>query len=424
MRDLKAVGAERGSRGGCSVLPAGLGPLARAGPRSGGGREAGGVRQPRGGGRGSGAAGTFRPGAAASASSGANFAKPPPGRTPLPPALLRSGARGGGPGPRRLASDPPGALRHPSAAAEPNGRAGLRRAPPHLGGHGGRFPGPGGPAGLRRRGASALAGGGRTASAVSGGCGPARRGTARLCAEAPSSPPLLSALGPPRLGDSRRRPRLQFLKVPGCAAPAPAGQASHGPRRARRGRRKRAWGLGRSPASSPAPASAPTPPPAALGYGRPRLERRLRGSGEPAGGRASAGVAAWSASSRSRGPADCVREEDGDGSALTRATRLGSPAHGGAAEGSGCLGGSLPPVLRRQGSPGRAMTSCSRAGRACVLHGVSPRLGSGLGFWAWMLGGLHSEMTPFCPSDLFFFKMPQRFEGTTGFHQWKEKSKL
>lgn len=181
MRDLKAVGAERGSRGGCSVLPAGLGPLARGGPRSGGGREAGGVRQPRGGGRGSGAAGTFRSGAAASASSGANFAKPPPGRTPLPPALLRSGARGGGPGPRRLASDPPGALRPPSAAAEPNGQAGLRRAPPHLGGHGGRFPGPGGPAGLRRRGASALAGGGEDGF----GCGwrlrpgAARRGSAR-----------------------------------------------------------------------------------------------------------------------------------------------------------------------------------------------------------------------------------------------------
>lgn len=135
----------------------------------------------------------------------------------------------------------------------------VRPAPraPHLGGHGGRFPGPGGSAGLPRCGASALGGrGGRLRLRFGGSAAAARRGG--------SASALLSALRPPRLGDSRRRPRLQFLKVPGCAAPAPAGQASHGPRRARR---KRAWGLGRSPASSPAPASALTPPPEAPSTG-------------------------------------------------------------------------------------------------------------------------------------------------------------
>lgn len=214
-----------------------------------------------------------------------------------------------------------GALRPRYGAAEPNGRSGLRRAPLTLVAMAGGSPAPAGRLVSRAAELRPWAGG------VDGsGCGSAaaaRRGG--------SASALLSALRPPRLGDSRRRPRLQFLKVPGCAAPAPAGQASHGPRRARR---KRAWGLGRSPASSPAPASALTPPPEAPSTG-PWLERRLRD-------RTGAGVAACSRPPRGTAPqarpARCERE-GGDPRELTGATRLGSRAHGGAAGGVGVLEG-------------------------------------------------------------------------------------
>lgn len=164
------------------------------------------------------------------------------------------------------------------ASASPRRRGAerpVRPAPraPHLGGHGGRFPGPGGPAGLPCCGASALSGRGGRLRLRFGGCGPARR--LRLSPALGAPAPAARRLPPP--------PAPAVPESPGCAAPAPAGQASHGPRRARR---KRAWGLGRSPASSPAPASAPTPPPAAPSAG-PWLERRLRG-------RTGVGVAAWS----------------------------------------------------------------------------------------------------------------------------------
>lgn len=315
MRDLKAVGAERGS-GRLQRPPR---PARPPGARGRGpGREAGDGRQPPGV-RGSRAAGTFRPGALASAQvqtlqSRLPGSRPQRSSAPVPEAAAR--AAGTRERPRRG-----------SSASLPRRRSGAERparpAPraPHLGGHGGRFPGPAGPAGLPRRGASfgpRRAARTAAAAAVAGGCGPARRRGGSVSA-------LLSALGPPRLGASRRRPRLQFLKVPGCAAPAPAGQASHGPRRARRGRRKRAWGLGRSPASTPAPASAPTPPPAGPCVRGPRPERRPRG-------RASARVAAWSEPSGSRVAACGWR------TTTALATRLGSPGHGGAAEGSGCLG--------------------------------------------------------------------------------------
>lgn len=84
-------------------------------------------------------------------------------------------------------------------------------------------------------------------------------------------------------------PLLQFLKLPGCAAPAPAGRASHLPRRARRGRRKRARCPG--PARPPLPLSAPA---RSLRLG-PRRRRPLsQGSGPrpPSGGRGRAG--SWS----------------------------------------------------------------------------------------------------------------------------------
>lgn len=77
-------------------------------------------------------------------------------------------------------------------------------------------------------------------------------------------------------------PLLQFLKLPGCAAPAPAGRASHPPRRARRGRRKRARCP--RPARPPLPLSAPA---RSLRLG-PRRRRPLsQGSGPrpPSGGR-------------------------------------------------------------------------------------------------------------------------------------------
>lgn len=275
MRDLKAVGAERGS-GRLQRPPR---PARPPGARGRGpGREAGDGQQPPGA-RGSRAAGTFRPGALASAQvqtlqSRLPGSRPQRSSAPVPEAAAR--AAGIHERPRRG-----------SSASLPRRRSGAERparpAPraPHLGGHGGRFPGPAGPAGLPRRGASfGPRQAARTAAAVAGGCGPARRRGGSVSA-------LLSALGPPRLGTSRRRPRLQFLKVPGCAAPAPAGQASHGPRRARRGRRKRAWGLGRSPASTPAPASAPTPPPAGPCVRGPRPGRRPRGraSGRAPGSR-------------------------------------------------------------------------------------------------------------------------------------------
>lgn len=79
------------------------------------------------------------------------------------------------PGPRGLASDPAGALRPPSRRRRGAERP-ARPAPraPHLGGHGGRFPGPAGPAGLPRRGASF--GPRRVArTAAAGSYGPARR---------------------------------------------------------------------------------------------------------------------------------------------------------------------------------------------------------------------------------------------------------
>lgn len=255
----------KGTPGGCSVLPA---RLSSAPSRAGAAvrrREAGdrrrAERQRPGGPRLRGCGNSASRGACLR--SGANFAESPPPRGERTPALRVTplqcpevaGWGLGGTRERRA-----GALRPRYGAAEPNGRSGLRRAPLTLVAMAGGSPAPAGRLVSRAAELRPWAGG------VDGsGCGSAaaaRRGG--------SASALLSALRPPRLGDSRRRPRLQFLKVPGCAAPAPAGQASHGPRRARR---KRAWGLGRSPASSPAPASALTPPPEAPSTG-PWLERR------------------------------------------------------------------------------------------------------------------------------------------------------
>lgn len=76
-------------------------------------------------------------------------------------------SRGGGGGNSRATRRGSPASLQRGGAERPVGPACAARAP-HLGGHGGRFPGPSGPAGLPRCGASALSGraGGRTAPAA------------------------------------------------------------------------------------------------------------------------------------------------------------------------------------------------------------------------------------------------------------------
>lgn len=107
----------------------------------------------------------------------------------------------------------------------------VRPAPraPHLGGHGGRFPGPGGSAGLPRCGASALGGRGGRLRLRFSGCGPARRlrlGPA-LSAPAPAArrlppPPAPAVPESPRLrGPRPRRPSLPWTAA--CAAEARLG---------------------------------------------------------------------------------------------------------------------------------------------------------------------------------------------------------
>ena len=151
-----------------------------------------------------------------------------PGATPRPPRRRRRPRPRARPSPRRCWAERP---------AGPGPRA------PHLGGHGGRIPSPGRPAPLPRRVCRPeLAGRGRRRRRL-------RLGPGAAAAAAPPGPRVSA------LGDSSRRPLLQFLKLPGCAAPAPAGRASHLPRRARRGRRKRARCP--RPARPPLPLSAP-----------------------------------------------------------------------------------------------------------------------------------------------------------------------
>lgn len=310
MRDLKAVGAERGS-GRLQRPPR---PARPPGARGRGpGREAGDGRQPPGV-RGSRAAGTFRPGALASAQvqtlqSRLPGSRPQRSSAPVPEAAAR--AAGTRERPRRG-----------SSASFPRRRSGAERparpAPraPHLGGHGGRFPGPAGPAGLRRRGASfGPRRAARTAAAVAGGCGPARRLRLSLAlgARAPAArrlppPPAPAVPESPRLrGPRPRRPSLPWTAA--CAAR---------PAEARLGPRSQS-GLHARPGLRPDPAA--------------------RG---PLCAWATAGAAAAGAGERpgrglvraERFPGRCVRWR----TTTALATRLGSPGHGGAAEGSGCLG--------------------------------------------------------------------------------------
>lgn len=123
MRDLKAVGAERGSERLQRPPSPARPPGARGrGPGEGGRRRAAASGSP-----GLQGCGNF-PSRGARLGSGANFAKSPPGKPT--PALLRSGAQGGGPGRGDSRATPPGLFGlPPAAAAEPNGQPGLRRAP-------------------------------------------------------------------------------------------------------------------------------------------------------------------------------------------------------------------------------------------------------------------------------------------------------
>lgn len=176
-------------------------------------------------------------------------AEPPGARAPATRPLRVTRALRGPGGPRRDLSAspaapppvPPGPTLSRRCWAERPAGPGPRA--PHLGGHGGRILGPGRPAPLPRR-----------------VCRPESAGRGRRQRRLRLGPGAAAAAAPPRprvsaLGDSSRRPLLQFLKLPGCAAPAPAGRASHLPRRARRGRRKRARCP--RPARPPLPLSAP-----------------------------------------------------------------------------------------------------------------------------------------------------------------------
>lgn len=107
----------------------------------------------------------------------------------------------------------------------------VRPAPraPYLGGHGGRFPGPCGPAGLPRCGASALGGRAGRLRLRFGGSGPARRLrlSPALGAPAPEArrlppPPAPAVPESPRLrGPRPRRPSLPWTAA--CAAEARLG---------------------------------------------------------------------------------------------------------------------------------------------------------------------------------------------------------
>nr|CAI9708223.1 unnamed protein product [Rangifer tarandus platyrhynchus] len=164
---------------------------------------------------------------------------PPAGRDP-PPAPPQGRAAGPGPGPRS----------------------------PHLGGHGGRICPPPSARDGRLLSRAAAIGPRRPDESEGGGGGygwaPARR--RRRLRPGPES----------RLwATPAAAPLLQFLKLPGCAAPAPAGRASHLSRRARRGRRKRA--------RCPRPARPPLPlstPARSLRLG-PRRRRPLSQSSGP-----------------------------------------------------------------------------------------------------------------------------------------------
>lgn len=115
--------------------------------------------------------------------------------------------------------------------------------------------------------------------------GPRRGG--RSSASAPSLDAQAQPLGARLLP---RRPLLQFLKVPGCAAPAPAGRASHLPRRARRPAEARPGpsAAARPPRLLAAPAlrrAAPPPRAVAAAAGRPwsrmgAASRAAAGSGQ------------------------------------------------------------------------------------------------------------------------------------------------